>query len=103
MMIRAQLNPQSTLSVSEETLAIDWTLSPQDIKFIYKHCSHHPADLLHFAIQLCFLQRKGKFIQDYNKVPIAAMSLAVQKSPRVVGKNSPTPDGGRKHVKKQQN
>lgn len=73
MMSSPHLHLQSSAPISEETLAIDWTLSPQDIRFIYNNCSENPGNLLRFSIQLCFLQKRGHFIQDYNQVPIGAI------------------------------
>jgi TnpA family transposase len=64
---------QNAEDLSEEALAIDWTLAVQDLDFVYKHCHRGSENLLRLTIQLCVLRKTGRFVQDYHEVPIKAV------------------------------
>jgi TnpA family transposase len=54
-----------THECSDEELARDWTLSPQDKKQIVQY---HKQYRLHFAIQLCALRLYGRFIANVHSL-----------------------------------
>ena len=63
-----QMDAQNAEDISEEILAIDWTLVAPDLEFVYRY--RGSENLLRLAIQLCALRKTGRFIQEYSSVPI---------------------------------
>src|SRR5262245_60976739 len=61
---------QNAEDIPEEELAVDWTLTPQEVIFSLNQCHGESANYLRFATQLCWLRKTGRFIQDYSLVPI---------------------------------
>jgi len=61
---------QNAEDIPEEVLAIDWTLTAQDLDFVFIHCHRGSENLLRLAVQLCALRKTGRFIQDYHEIPI---------------------------------
>lgn len=59
--------------ISEEILAIDWTLTREDLNIILSSCRGASENYLKFAIQLCQLRKYGRFLQHYHQVPIKAI------------------------------
>ena len=57
---------------TEEELARDWTLSLAD-KLLVLHC-HGEAHRLSFALQLCALRTYGRFVKDYETVPVRILN-----------------------------
>src|SRR4051794_6716301 len=53
---------------SDEDLARDWTLSAADIVEV-KRC-RGDDNRLRFAIQLCVLRNTGRFVSDFDAVPV---------------------------------
>lgn len=59
--------------ISEDQLAIDWTLTEEDMNFVTSN-SRGPNQNLKFAAQLCYLRRYGVFISSHHDVPMDAIS-----------------------------
>jgi hypothetical protein len=57
---------------TEEELARDWTLSLAD-KLLVLHC-HGEAHRLSFALQLCALRTYGRFVKEYETVPVRILN-----------------------------
>ena len=47
---------QTEIKITEDQLAIDWTLTDNDIQFISKNSNHS----IKFATQLCYLRAHGR-------------------------------------------
>jgi len=59
--------------ISEDQLAIDWTLTEQDMDFVTSN-SRGGNQHLKLAAQLCYLRRYGVFISSEDNVPLEAFS-----------------------------
>lgn len=59
--------------ISEDQLAIDWTLTEQDVDFVTSN-SRGGNQHLKLAAQLCYLRRYGVFISSEDNVPLEAFS-----------------------------
>jgi len=57
----------TSTSEGTELLAADWSLSDKEQEAALRH--RGPANRLGFAVQLCALRRRGRFIEDYRLVP----------------------------------
>lgn len=61
---------QAETEITEDQLAIDWTLTDTDLHFIKKNSNQN----LKFATQLCYLRAYGRFISKDDVIPYAALS-----------------------------
>jgi hypothetical protein len=57
---------------SEEELARDWTLSESDRTEVLR-CRGNDHRR-RFAVQLCVLRQYGRFLEDYNQVPVKILN-----------------------------
>jgi TnpA family transposase len=64
---------QNSTTISEDALALDWTLSAYDKHWLFANCKG-TGNLLRSAMQLCCLRKSGAFIRDNTLVPIQAKS-----------------------------
>ncbi|HGO6793271.1 Tn3 family transposase [Legionella pneumophila serogroup 1] len=60
----------TTIEITEDQLAIDWTLTESDVQFINKTTNHS----IKFAALLCHLRAYGRFISKNDTVPFIALS-----------------------------
>jgi len=60
-------------TISEDQLAIDWTLTEQDLEFVISN-SRGATQHIKLAAQLCYLRRYGIFIGSEDSVPLDALS-----------------------------
>lgn len=64
--------------ITDEDLAIDWTLTEKDTRFILNN-TRGQETTLRFAMQFCTLRKSGKFIEEYNQLPLKVVNyLAIQ-------------------------
>ncbi len=72
----SSIRPRRPLSDAEEpcddALARDWTLTPGDVTETLRGRGDHHR--LRFAIQLCWLRANGRFVEDYQCIPLAAVN-----------------------------
>lgn len=61
---------QTEIKITEDQLAIDWTLTDNDIQFISKNSNHS----IKFATQLCYLRAHWRFIGKDDVVPFTPLS-----------------------------
>lgn len=61
---------QTEIKITEDQLAIDWTLTDNDIQFISKNSNHS----IKFATQLCYLRAHGRFIGKDDVIPFTPLS-----------------------------
>jgi TnpA family transposase len=61
---------QAEIEITEDQLAIDWTLTENDIKFINKNSKQG----VKFAAQLCHLRAYGRFIGKDDIISLTALS-----------------------------
>lgn len=61
---------QTTIEITEDQLAIDWTLTESDVQFINKTTNQS----IKFAALLCHLRAYGRFIGKDDTVPFIALS-----------------------------
>ena len=73
---------QSAQDISDEALAIDWTLNPRDLQFIFSQGLHSSETLIRFAIHLCWLPKTGRFVQEYSQIPIKAIQYLARQLER---------------------
>jgi len=66
-MISRRARSTSTTDEGTELLAADWSLSDEEREAALHH--RGPANRFGFAVQLCALRRRGRFIDDYRLVP----------------------------------
>lgn len=59
--------------ISEDQLAIDWTLTKEDYEFVVDH-SRGSNQHIKLAAQLCYLRRNSIFIGQNNDIPLEALS-----------------------------
>lgn len=69
---------QNADMVPEEELALDWTLTPTELDFIFNHCRRGTYNLIRFAIQWCALRKTGRFVQEYRDIPIKIVQYLVR-------------------------
>ena len=82
---------QNAEDIPEEILAIDWTLTAQDLDFVFMYCYRGSENLLRLAVQLCALRKTGRFIQDYHEIPIKVVQYLTRQlelEPVVVSSNA---------------
>jgi Domain of unknown function (DUF4158) len=53
---------------SEDDLARDWSLTPEDLVFVAT--CRGPDHRRRFALQLCMLRAHGRFLDDYRQAPV---------------------------------
>ena len=54
--------------LSEDDLARDWNLTPEDLAFVAT--CRGPDHRRRFALQLCMLRAHGRFLDDYRQAPV---------------------------------
>lgn len=65
------------IEASEDALATDWTLSEADIATVLA-CCRGADHCLRFAIQLCTLRNTGRFLSDYDQLPLKVANYLTQ-------------------------
>jgi hypothetical protein len=74
----AQRRVTLTDDLSEDDLARDWSLTPEDLVFVATcRCPDHRR---RFALELCMLRAHGRFLDDYRQAPVKIIGV-VQNSP----------------------
>ena len=61
---------QTDMEITEDQLAIDWTLTDSDIQFINKNSNQN----IKFAAQLCHLRAYGRFVGKDDVLPFTPLS-----------------------------
>ena len=61
------------MEISEDQLAIDWTLTENDINFVIKN-SRGADNRICFAANLCFLRAHSQFITRRDSIPLIAVN-----------------------------
>ncbi len=61
---------QTDMEITEDQLAIDWTLTDSDIQFINKNSNQN----IKFAAQLCHLRAYGRFVSKDDVLPFTPLS-----------------------------
>ncbi len=54
--------------LSEDDLARDWSLTPEDLVFVAT--CRGPDHRRRFALQLCMLRTHGRFLDDFRQAPV---------------------------------
>ncbi|HEM6966113.1 TPA: Tn3 family transposase [Legionella pneumophila] len=58
------------IEITEDQLAIDWTLTDTDLQFIKNNSNQN----IKFATQMCYLRAYGRFVSKDDMIPYAALS-----------------------------
>lgn len=58
------------IEITEDQLAIDWTLTDTDLQFIKNKSNQN----IKFATQMCYLRAHGRFVSKDDVIPYAALS-----------------------------
>jgi len=56
------------IEITEDQLAIDWTLTDPDLQFIKNNSNQN----IKFATQMCYLRAYGRFVSKDDVIPYAA-------------------------------
>ena len=64
------MSMQTDMEITEDQLAIDWTLTDSDIQFINKNSNQN----IKFAAQLCHLRAYGRFVGKDDVLPFTPLS-----------------------------
>jgi TnpA family transposase len=62
--------------LGDDDVVRNWSLSAEDVAEVMR--ARGTEHRLRFAVQLCALRATGRFISDYQRVPIEAISYLAQ-------------------------
>ena len=62
---------RASTSLGDDDVVRDWSLSPEDAAEVMR--ARGTEHRLRFAVQLCALRATGRFVSDYQQVPIEAV------------------------------
>jgi len=69
-------SPGSTIHLGDDEVVRDWSLSAEDVAEVLR--ARGTEHRLRFAVQLCALRAMGRFVSDYQQVPIEAVGYLAQ-------------------------
>ena len=78
------------IEITEDQLAIDWTLTEDDVFFVKKNSNQN----IKFATQLCYLRAYGRFVGKGDVIPFTALSYLAKQLDQTI---SPTPKFSQDH------
>lgn len=59
--------------MSDERLLLEWLLSAEDIEFVVEK-SRGSTNRLKYAVQICHLRDKGRFVEDWSEISIIVLN-----------------------------
>ena len=62
---------RASASLGDDDVVQDWSLSPEDAAEVMR--ARGTEHRLRFAVELCALRATGRFVSDYQRVPIEAV------------------------------
>ena len=78
------------IEITEDQLAIDWTLTEDDVFFVKKNSNQN----IKFATQLCYLRAYGRFVGKGDVIPFTALSYLAKQLDQTI---SPAPKFSQDH------
>lgn len=64
---------QDNISMNDERLLLEWLLSGEDIEFVFEK-SRGTTNRLKYAVQICHLRHKGRFVEDWSEISIIVLN-----------------------------